>query len=101
MTTIREVSLSPEEQGELEEVYYKFDFARLGTPTNPICYLFDVQADTDVSAACLKNAASILGTVVTAQQVYNLDKGRRYKLECLATVGGSLIGGYLYIDCTE
>ena len=100
MTTIREVSLSPQEQGPLEEVFYKFDFAKLGTPSNPICYLHDVETGADLSATNLKDSPSVIGTIVTSKKVYALPVGKRYKLEVLATVGGNgPLGGYLYIDC--
>jgi hypothetical protein len=101
MTTIREVSLSPAEQGSREEVYWKFDFTKLGTPTggSGLCYLTEVATNTDVGASCLKDSVLILGNIVSSKCVYNLTEGKRYKLEVLATVAGNIVGGYMYIDC--
>lgn len=99
MTSIRRVKDSPVTQG-IDEVIkdYEFDFADWGTPSSPVCTLYDVTAGfVDVSATCLSGSASVSGTVVTAKTVSHLSPDVLYRLVVEVTIGGSTESAYLDI----
>lgn len=95
--SVREVNESPVYQGEEEEIRYEFDFTRWGAPSNPAVTLTNLTTGAD-AADLLSGETSTNGNVVTAPTVSGVSAGHRYRLECVATIGGNRLGMYLIIE---
>ncbi len=95
--SVREVNESPVYQGEEEEIRYEFDFTRWGAPSSPAVTLTNLTTGAD-AADLLSGETSTNGNVVTAPTVSGVSAGHRYRLECVATIGGNRLGMYLIIE---
>ena len=96
MTTLRKVDKSPLYQGEDESIAYTFEWAAVGTPTNPAVALKDYNMN-DKSATCLSGVASVVGTTVVTPLVKSLTAGVIYRLECKVTITGNIFEAYCLI----
>ena len=93
MSSPREVTYSPWEQGADERVIHTFDFAApangqgvVTAPSSATIAVFDVTggARTDVTATVMPtNSPSIASSVVTASPLRDLTAGQTYRVECL------------------
>jgi hypothetical protein len=93
----RKVTESPIGQGADEEVYYRFAFANWGTPSSPTVVIKDSDG-TDQSSTCLTGSPVVATTYVTTPKVHSLTAGEVYRLECKATISGSVLEAWCEIQ---
>jgi hypothetical protein len=89
---------SPETQRPDERVAYAPTIdASYPSPSNPVCTLYDLSDDSDVSATKLSGSPAINGQVFTSPLVIGLVAGRSYRLEFQFVSGGNTFEPYLII----
>lgn len=100
MSDPREVSESPRVQGVSERIAYVFDWTAdtaKGTLTAATVKLYQWDG-TDKSSTLLSGTTTVNGYLVTTPLVISLVSGMKYKLSCLATIGGIVLEAILLID---
>lgn len=99
---VREVLESPIEQGVDEIVAYRFNWTKIGLPTNPIVKLYNVTNNgyEDLSSTLLEGSVFVEEYYVTTPKVKSLTEKKRYKLECKSEVLGNTLELYCFIDAT-
>lgn len=92
------VAGSPETQRPDERVAYQVTLDSTYTsPSTPVCTLYDLADNTDVTSTNLFGSASIVGQVFTSPLVVSLTAGKKYRLEFQFQSGGNTFEPYLII----
>lgn len=94
---VRIVKESPATQGKNELVYYRFNWAGIGTPSSPAGLVYD-ENERDLTGTLLTGSASVSTTYVTMPGLSGGTPGKRYRLVCRATVNGNVLERILYVD---
>ncbi len=85
-----------------ESIAYPADFANLGTPTSPVCTIYDHDDFTDdLTSIHLTGSAGVSGDVITSPLVGALVDGQTYRLFFYASVNGNTPYRYIDITCDD
>jgi hypothetical protein len=94
-----EITGSPERQRPDERVAYQVTIdTSYPTPSSPVCTLWDLSDNTNVTSTKLSGSAAINGQVFTSPLVIALIAGRPYRLEFQFVSGGNTYEPYLKIS---
>lgn len=92
------VTGSPEQQRPDERVAYQVTLDdTYPSPASPVCALYDLSDDSDVTSTKLSGSPDITGQVFTSPLVIELVAGRSYRLEFQFVSGGNTFEPYLII----
>lgn len=98
----RQLLITTEQQRLDERVAYSITLdATYTSPSTPVCVLYDLTDNTDVSLSKLSGSPAINGQVFTTPLVISLVAGRTYRLECKFSSGGNTFEPYITIVGVE